>query len=55
MLFLMPFLLIFPNLWGTNGVWISIAASDGVSVITAAALLWHFYHTGGITKTQIDL
>lgn len=55
MLFLMPFLLIFPNLWGTNGVWISIAASDAVSVITAAALLWHFYRTGGITKTQIDL
>ena len=55
MLFLVPFLLIFPEIWGTNGVWLSIAASDAVSIITAAFMLWHFYRTGGITKTQIDL
>ena len=55
MLFLVPFLLIFPGIWGTNGVWLSIAVSDAISIITAGILLWHFYRTGGITKTQIDL
>lgn len=44
LVFLVPFLLVFPELWGTNGVWISIAAADGVASITAAFLLWHFYH-----------
>ena len=44
LVFLVPFLLIFPELWGTDGVWISIAAADGVASITAAFLLWHFYH-----------
>ncbi len=55
LIFLVPFLLIFPQIWGTNGVWISIAASDAISIITAAVMLWHFYRTGGINKTQIDL
>jgi len=55
LIFLVPFLFIFPEIWGTNGVWISIAAADGVSIITAALMLWHFFRTGGITKTQIDL
>lgn len=55
LLFLVPFLLIFPNIWETNGVWLSIAVSDAISIVTAALLLWHFYRTGGITKTQIDL
>ncbi|MBR3078491.1 MAG: MATE family efflux transporter [Prevotella sp.] len=55
MLFLTPFLLIFPSIWGTNGVWLSIAASDLISVITAAIMLWHFYHTGGITQKSITL
>lgn len=44
LVFLVPFLLIFPELWGTDGVWISIAAADGVASITAAFLLWQFYH-----------
>ncbi|MBR6202387.1 MAG: MATE family efflux transporter [Bacteroidaceae bacterium] len=43
LVFLVPFLLIFPEIWGTDGVWISIAAADGVASITAALLLWHFY------------
>ena len=43
MLFLVPFLLIFPEIWGTNGVWASIAVSDGISVIVAAIMLWHHY------------
>ena len=44
LVFLVPFLLIFPEIWGTDGVWISITAADGVASITAAFLLWQFYH-----------
>jgi len=44
LLFLVPFLLIFPNFWGTDGVWWSITASDGITVITSAILLLHFFH-----------
>ncbi len=44
LVFLVPFLITFPNIWGTNGVWISIAAADGVSVITSAVMLWLFFH-----------
>lgn len=43
LLFLMPFLLIFPDIWGTNGVWLSIAASDLISVLTAAGMLIYHY------------
>lgn len=43
LVFLVPFLLIFPELWGTNGVWISIATADGIATITAVIMLWHFY------------
>ena len=43
LVFLVPFLLIFPELWGTNGVWISIATADGIATITSALMLWHFY------------
>jgi Na+-driven multidrug efflux pump len=55
LLFLVPFLLIFPEIWGTNGVWLSIAVSDLISVITAAIMLWHFYRTGGITRSSISI
>ena len=44
LVFLVPFLLIFPELWGTDGVWISITAADGVASLTAGFLLWQFYH-----------
>lgn len=43
LLFLVPFLLTFPNIWGTNGVWISITTADGISIITAGVLLWQFF------------
>jgi putative MATE family efflux protein len=38
-LFLIPFLLIFPNYWGVTGVWASIAVSDAISVVLAGFLL----------------
>lgn len=45
LVFLVPFLLIFPELWGTDGVWISIVVADGVASLTAGFLLWQFYHS----------
>lgn len=43
LVFLVPFLIIFPEIWGTDGVWISIAAADGIASITSAVMLWMFY------------
>ena len=45
LVFLVPFLIVFPEIWGTDGVWMSIATADGVASITAAFLLWQFYHS----------
>ena len=50
-LFLIPFLLVFPSLWGTDGVWLSIAASDLISVLTAAGMLYYHYRFEKSTKT----
>jgi putative MATE family efflux protein len=38
-LFLIPFLLIFPYYWGVTGVWASMAVSDAISVLLAGILL----------------
>jgi Na+-driven multidrug efflux pump len=50
-LFLIPFLLIFPNLWGITGVWTSMTVSDLISVVLSATLLFREYkklhHYGG--------
>lgn len=43
LLFLVPFILIFPHFWGIDGVWISLPASDLVSSITAAVMLGMFF------------
>lgn len=40
---LVPFLIIFPEFWGTKGVWASIATADGISTIIAAIMLWRYY------------
>ena len=45
LVFLVPFLLVFPEIWGTDGVWMSITAADGVASLTAGFLLWHFYNS----------
>ena len=50
LLFLIPFLLVFPSLWGTDGVWLSIAASDLISVLTAAGMLYYHYRFEKSTK-----
>ncbi len=52
LLLLIPFLLILPNIWGTNGVWASITMSDGLSIITAGFMLWYFHHKGGLRSLK---
>jgi len=39
-IFLIPFLLIFPNYWGVTGVWMSMSISDFISVLLAGTLLF---------------
>lgn len=55
MLFLIPLLLILPDIFGTNGVWMSITVSDGISVIISAVMLWNFYKKGAFKNAEIDL
>ena len=43
LLFLVPFIVIFPHFWGINGVWISLPASDFVSAIITATLLTIYF------------
>ena len=45
LLFLVPFIIIFPHFWGINGVWISLPASDLLSAIFSACLLGHYFRT----------
>jgi Na+-driven multidrug efflux pump len=52
LLFLIPFLLIFPNFWGTKGVWLSITVSDVISVMFSAFMLWWFYRKGGLKAVK---
>lgn len=40
LLFLIPFLIIFPRHWGTTGVWMSMPAADLVSSLVTAAVLF---------------
>lgn len=43
LLFLVPFILIFPHFWGIDGVWISLPASDLVSSVISACLLVNYF------------
>lgn len=40
LLFLIPFLIILPKIWGVNGVWASMAASDIIAFVVAIITLW---------------
>jgi Na+-driven multidrug efflux pump len=55
LLFLVPLLLILPHYYGTVGVWASITASDGISIIVAAVMLWMFYHRGAFKAARNDI
>ena len=43
LLFLVPFILIFPHFWGIDGVWMSLPASDFVSAIISSCLLANYF------------
>ena len=43
LLFLVPFIVIFPHFWGINGVWVSLPASDLVSSIITSVLLTNYF------------
>lgn len=41
MIFLIPMLLVFQGVWGLDGIWASLPASDLLAVITAAVMLYY--------------
>ena len=43
LLFLVPFIIIFPHFWGIDGVWVSLPASDLVSSVIAAIMLGQYF------------
>ena len=43
LLFLLPLLLIFPLLWGLDGVWAALPASDCIAAIVAFAMIYRFF------------
>ncbi|KAA6311115.1 Multidrug export protein MepA, partial [termite gut metagenome] len=44
-LFLIPFLLIFPRFWGVTGIWISMPAADLVACVVSALMLGYQYRS----------
>ena len=45
LLFLIPSLLVFPSIWGTVGVWMSMPVADAIATIVAACMLrWQLKH-----------
>ncbi len=40
LLFLIPFLIFLPRIWGIKGVWASMAASDIIAFLVAIVTLW---------------
>ena len=45
LLFLLPFLVFFPKIWGIDGVWASMAASDILAFIVALiTMIWWMRH-----------
>lgn len=49
LLYLLPCLLLFPQWWGLEGVWISMPISDGLAFITAAVSLMVYFKKKGRT------
>ena len=42
LLFLLPLVLVLPALWGLDGVWASLPASDGIASVVTAFVMWHY-------------
>ncbi len=55
LLFLLPCLLIFPHLWGIDGVWFSMPAADLISSIVAAILLVHHFRQFKRKEEELDI
>ncbi|MBO7372291.1 MAG: MATE family efflux transporter, partial [Bacteroidales bacterium] len=53
LLFLLPFLIIFPRLWGTDGVWWSMPASDIVAALIALLMISRLMKTFGRDEKAI--
>jgi len=53
LLFLLPMLLLFSALWGLDGVWASLPASDFVAFVVAVIIMRRFklQHNSQTTKT----
>lgn len=54
LLFLVPFLLILPQYWGTDGVWLAMPLADVLSfVVTSTLLLYHIRQFRGKTPAPL--
>ncbi len=53
LLFLVPFLIIFPRFWGTDGVWLSFPVADVVSSVIAALLLYYQFKSFRRDKNRV--
>ena len=53
LLYLLPSLLIFPKLWGLNGIWASMPISDALAFITAIASL--LFYIKRISKDSVTV
>ena len=42
LLFLLPLVLFLPTVWGLKGVWYSLPASDGISALITAVIIWNY-------------
>ena len=42
LLFLLPLILLFPLLWGLDGLWASLPTSDGIAALVAAWVMWWY-------------
>ena len=42
LLFLLPLILVFPLLWGLDGLWASLPTSDGIAALVAAWVMWRY-------------
>ncbi len=53
LLFLVPFLIIFPRFWGTDGVWLSFPVADVISSVIAALLLYYQFKSFKRDKNRV--
>lgn len=51
-IFLIPALLVFPNIWGLDGVWYASPFSDFIAAVTAWGFLWH--HIKSMRSKALD-